>query len=172
MFTFFLQLCILGMKDCFLLIKVLNKLTWGILVSMRLYTTEFFYFLTSALLWVLWIRYTPIHTHTYPIDQFTQQGSTCIVMGQQWTLAITSFGAHHKNSGIIHVVPSDSLNLINQPPLWLHWSFTRDPLYGVKRWGPPEFWWVLSYPSRQEISEIREDILFRDHNTCIRWFIS
>lgn len=26
-------------------------------------------------------------------------------------------GAHHKNSGIIHVVPSDSLNLINQPPL-------------------------------------------------------
>lgn len=25
--------------------------------------------------------------------------------------------AHHKNSGIIHVVPSDSLNLINQPPL-------------------------------------------------------
>lgn len=26
-------------------------------------------------------------------------------------------GAHHKNSGTIHVVPSDSFNLINQPPL-------------------------------------------------------
>lgn len=163
------------MKDCFLLIKVLNKLTWGILVSMRLYTTEFFYFLTSALLWVLWIRYTPIHTHTH-----THRLNWPVYITEKHVHRDGATGdpsnniieARHKNSGIIHVVPSDSLNLINQPPLWLHWSFTRDPLYGVKRWGPPEFWWVLSYPSRQEISEIRGDILFRDHNTCIRWFIS
>ena len=42
------------------------------------------------------------------------------------------------------------------------------PLSAGNLGAPLQFWWVLSYSSRQKISEIRKDILFPDHNTCIR----
>lgn len=159
------------MKGYYLLIQVINKWTWGGSVSALALGTP-----------ILSCVSFYSDKNLASIESVVR---VCLPSLDNWPAYITR--KHVRLMGNIHMrlgtarhnyrsTPHPDtmykwlINLSSINPLLIRAVIYKrfPPLSAGNLGAPLQFWWVLSFSSRQKISEIRKDILFPDHNTCIR----